>query len=117
MGISKAVGSLFAVGLVVAAVGTTSTPAEADTDCAPAKVTCAGGKIHVVPTDAACTINGAAPWKWSENKDLKASFEGCNAENHCKAANIAATACSGKVTVFQCKATSCMAPVKLDVPH
>lgn len=92
MRMSKVLGSLFVVGVAVAAV-TLSTPSKAG-DEGLVKVACAGGEVTVTPSDAnAFHINKAAPWKWDKGNKV-------SVDDH--AAKFKGSACEGTVSAYVC---------------
>lgn len=103
MRVSKALGSLFAVGVAIAAV-TMSTPSQAG-DESLVSVSCAGGAVTVTAS-APWHTNDKAPWKW--DKGAKVSVD-----QH--AAKFKGDKCEGTVKAFICNGDQCKGPIAVSV--
>jgi hypothetical protein len=116
MRLSKALGSVVAAAVAIAAV-TLSGPSNADDDSSSyVTVTCAGGKLSAKGMNG-WEINGAAPWKWNGQKFADSDFTGCDKDKHCASVSHTGDKCSGDVSAFVCNAKSgqCKGPMKVAV--
>jgi hypothetical protein len=103
MRVSKALGSLFAVGVAIAAV-TMSSPSQAG-DESLVNVSCSGGALTVTAA-APWHTNDKAPWKW--DKGTKVSID-----DH--AAKFKGDKCEGTVKAFICNGDQCKGPISVPV--
>lgn len=103
--VTKALGSIVAVGIAIAAM-TTSSPSNAG-DEGLVTVACAGGTVTVTP-QSPWHVNKDAPWKWDKGKfDKDGSSE--------TAAKLKGDKCEGTVSAFICNGPSCKGPIKVGV--
>ena len=91
MRVSKVLGSLFVVGVAVAAV-TLSTPSSAG-DEGLVKVDCKGGDLTVTSASKDFHINDKAPWRWDKGDKVSVNHE------HAK---FKGKSCDGQVSAYVC---------------
>ncbi len=101
--VSKALGSVVAVGIAIAAM-TASSPSIAD-DASLVQVSCAGGAVTVTAA-APWHTNKDAPWKWDKGSKV-------SVDEH--AAKFKGDKCEGSIKAFICNGDQCKGPIKVDV--
>ncbi len=101
--VSKALGSIVAVGIAVAAM-TTSSPSKAG-DESLVQVSCSGGAVTVTASNPWHT-NKEAPWKWDKGSKV-------SVDEH--AAKFKGDKCEGTVKAFICNGDQCKGPIAVAV--
>ncbi len=101
--VSKALGSVVAVGIAIA-VMTASSPSIAD-DASLVQVSCAGGAVTVTAASPWHT-NKDAPWKWDKGSKV-------SVDEH--AAKFKGDKCEGTVKAFICNGDQCKGPIAVAV--
>ncbi len=101
--VSKAVGSIVAAGIAIAAM-TASSPSVAG-DESLVQVSCSGGAVTVTAS-APWHTNKDAPWKWDKGSKV-------SVDEH--AAKFKGDKCEGQIKAFICNGDQCKGPIKVDV--
>jgi hypothetical protein len=103
--VSKALGSIVAVGIVITAMSTSSSSAAGDESLL--SVSCSGGAATVTPSKP-WHVNKEAPWKWDKGKfDKDGSSD--------TAAKLKGDKCEGTIKAFICDGDKCKGPIAVAV--